>query len=269
MMYGCKLSKVDIRDYQISGKTTTNLPNTYEVPKLPNVKNQKSVNSCVAHATSSILEYYDMKDNSSHELSTNFIYGIQNKICGHDGEGMYLRDACKIVQEYGDPLEIECKGNTEVPEAWSIAETAFNTESVMKSANYFKIQSYFSCNSKDAIKNAIYKYGPVLGCVRWYHKYKTDKNGLLIPNMMGDAGYHAIMIYGWNEIGFLCQNSWGKSWGKDGRFILPYNVPVEEARALIDSSLDIDSSDIIIPKRGTLLDIIYKIINWILNRFHR
>src|SRR5213075_629768 len=35
-------------------------------------------------------------------------------------------------------------------------------------------------------------------------------------------GGHAFALVGYNEIGFLVQNSWGTTWGKDGFATLPY-----------------------------------------------
>lgn len=264
---GCNLSPTDVRDYKIACTSKEVLPSSYQIPNLPKVKNQKNVNSCVAHVTSSILEYYDSKDGHSNNLSTNFIYGIQNKICGHDGAGMYLRDACKIAKEYGDMLEADCKGNDEVPDSWSIAEQALAYPGCKDIAYWFHIDSYYSCNDNNAIKKAIYKYGPVLGAIKWYDSFKPNSNGVLKGEQTGSYGYHAIMIYGWNETGFLCQNSWGTAWGKNGRFTLPYSIPVAEAKALIDSDVDIDSKDVKMPKTNKVLKILYIIFNEIINFF--
>ena len=119
------LEKIDLRDHSIN----KNVAAAEEYPEefaldisYMKIKNQGQVNSCVAHAMSTILEYHTKGEA---DLSTNFIYGIQNKLCGHDGEGMYLNDALKIAKEYGDMLEDDCDGNTEVPKCWEIAEAAF------------------------------------------------------------------------------------------------------------------------------------------------
>jgi hypothetical protein len=52
----------------------------------------------VAHATSSILEYFNYKEiQDSRQLSTDFIYGMQGIKFNRLEKGMYLRDACKIA----------------------------------------------------------------------------------------------------------------------------------------------------------------------------
>jgi len=94
--YGCLPAKFDIRDYKLCSAKNPMVvyPSEFQLKNLPKVKNQGMVNSCCAHATSSILEYYA---HNIYKLSTNFIYGIQKKVCNQNQMGMYLVDACKIV----------------------------------------------------------------------------------------------------------------------------------------------------------------------------
>lgn len=267
MTYGCKPPKIDIRDYKLPKVGVLSLPSTYICSsKLPVVKDQGYVNSCVAHAISSILEYHDKTDV---RLSTNFIYGIQKKLFGHADEGMYLNDACKIVNQYGDMLLTDCDGNDEVPEAHKIAENAFISDDKLNSAKEFRITSYYNCNSISDTKRAIYKHGPVLGSVKWYNNFKINEDGELTGTLIGDYGYHAILVYGWNEKGFLCQNSWGINWGNKGRFLLPYYIGLAEAKGLIDWTHSDSTEELIKPKRNSFLDIIYKLVNILLNLFKK
>jgi C1A family cysteine protease len=226
------------------------------------VKNQKSVGSCVAHAMSTILEYHS---NNRNTLSTNFIYGIRKRLYGQEGKGMYLRDACKIVTNYGDPIEEHCPGNTEVPDVYDIASEAMDNEDIMKCAADFRTKSYYKCNNNEEIKYALVNYGPVLICIKWYQDYKV-KNGVLTGGLVDKESYHALVIYGYNEQGFLCQNSWGRLWGNGGRFILPYETKIYEARGLIDLENDTYVSP---SKLNKFFDKLYKIFNWIINLFTR
>lgn len=262
---GCYLSPVDLRDYKLSCSSKDVIPDEYKLDNLPSVKNQGLVSSCVAHATASILEYYELNNGRNNKLSTNFIYGIQKYEFEREDSGMFLRDACKIVSKYGDMLKSDCPGNNEVPKCWDKAEQALKDETKKKNAECFIIKSYFTCNSKDAVKKAIMTYGPVLGSVKWYDSYTPNLNGVLSTKKKGSAGGHAFMIYGWNKEGFLCQNSWGTLWGKRGRFILPYEIPLKEARCFVDAT----DTDIIIPKRSSILDFFYKIFNKLLNFFRK
>ena len=261
---GCLPPSADVRDYTLArSAASSKLPTAYTTQFTPRVKNQGGVNSCVAHATSSILEYHETNDGGDVKLSTNFIYGIQKQISGYAGQGMYFRDACKIANKYGDMLESDCPGNDEVPAAHSIAEEAVKDSHKIEVASYYKISSYVRLTNNNNIKYAIMNYGPVLASVKWYNTFKCDKDGVLQGEQKGDAGHHAIMLYGWNETGFLAQNSWGTNWGKKGRFILPYEIPVAEAWQFIDA----ENNDVVKPKRTPFLDIVYKIVNIFVNLF--
>lgn len=261
---GCKSPKKDLRDYKVAASVKEyDFPNEFMLENLPKVKNQKNVSSCVAHSLSSILEYHD---NSVHKLSTNFIYGIQNKLFNRDDEGMYISEACKIAKDYGDMLETDCPGNNEVPDCYKIAENAFdNTEKLERSKAHI-IESYFNCSTVNDIKYALQTYGPVLASIKWMGNWNFKKDGTLMETSNNEEplGYHAIIIVGWNENGFICQNSWGKSFGNAGRFILPYKIKIEEAKGIKDSP--VTDENIVVPKRNAFLDFIYKILNWILNK---
>ena len=112
---GALKPKADIRDYRIAA-TTTEYPESYLCENLPPVKNQRNVSSCVAHATAAILEVFNKTETGKFvPLSTNFIYGMQGIAFGKLTSGMYLRDACKIVKEYGNATEASIGGNTEQP----------------------------------------------------------------------------------------------------------------------------------------------------------
>lgn len=266
MSFGCLFPKIDLRDYKMKACAAADLPEEYRCDEYDSrIKDQKSVSSCVAHALSTILEHHA---NNDYPLSTNFIYGIQNKEMGRTNKGMYLGDACHIVHKYGDMLEQDCEGNNEVPKCHSIAEKALEDTEKTSRAYNFRIKAYFNCKGEAAIKQALYEYGPVLISIRWYKGCYVDmEDKKLKYNPYSSYNLHAIVVYGWNKDGFLCQNSWGINWGKKGRFILPYDYKIEEAKGIIDEQNEINLDLIVIPKRNKFLDIIYKIINWVINLF--
>lgn len=262
---GCLPPKTDIRDFQFKASVidTSNLPDTFCLEKKAKVKNQRSISSCVAHASSTILEYHN---GGNVELSTNFIYGIHHKLYGTNGPGMYLRDACKIMNNLGDPEEIYCQGNTEVTKVYEIAEKAYNDSKVMEFAEKHKIKSYAKVSTDDEIKYAIYNHGPVLACVKWYDGSKL-KNNILTVDKTHSFGYHAIVLLGWNEVGFIAQNSWGKSYGDNGYFILPYNHGIAEAYSIISD--DNTEDDLQYKKINKFIDLFYKLVNLIINLFRK
>jgi C1A family cysteine protease len=180
---------------------------------------------------------------------------------GRYESGMYLRDACKIVKEYGDPKEKTIKGNTEQPKcAKELAPQL--TDEVYSEAKIYRVLSYANCSGEQNLKHALLHYGPVLGSIKWYFKYSL-KDKQIIFDKTADHGYHAIVVYGWNEKGWLCQNSWGEKWNGDGKFIYPYGEEFAELWSFVDAT----NGDIITPKNNQWLNIFYKAFNFIINSF--
>ena len=113
--FGALKPKVDKRDYLVAAGASE-LPTTFAHADLSPVKNQRSVSSCVAHATAVILEMLNKTETGKFiPMSTDFIYGMQGIEFNRLDKGMYLRDACKIVEKYGDAPEELVNGNTEQP----------------------------------------------------------------------------------------------------------------------------------------------------------
>ena len=258
---GALKPKADVRDYKIAA-AAAEYPETYLCENLPPVKNQRSVSSCVAHATSTVLETFNKTETGHYiPLSTNFIYGMQGVAFGRLEGGMYLRDACKIVKEYGDATETAIGGNTEQPKCTEWLKDKLTDEIYTEAKNY-RVQSYARCSTINDIKHALVNYGPVLASIKWYNKCKF--NGKVIEfDKNSDYGYHAIMICGWDENGWIRQNSWGRTWNGDGKFVYPYTEKLTEAWSFVDATND----DVVVPLRNSWLDLIYKLINSFINLF--
>lgn len=270
--FGCKLSQVDLRDYTLNKFCTLseNLPEEFEVEMSHKIKNQETVSSCTSHALSTILEYHD---HNIKTLSTNFLYGLQRYVYGEAGPGEKIRVALGIANKYGDPDKSLCDGNTEVDAVYRIAEASLENKEVVDDAYRHRIKSYVKLTSNRDIKFALMNYGPVIASVKWYSSYHFNKaTSFVEPDKSSNFGYHAIVIYGWNSEGWLCQNSWGPYWGNRGLFKLKYDYGIVEAYSVVDD--DEFSSlypEIIIPVRGkdwleNILKFINKIINWVLGR---
>lgn len=260
-IFGAKPPKTDLRDYKVKAGAIS--VESFELDGLPQVKNQHFVSSCVAHSASSILEWLNNREiNEYRELSTGFIYGMQGVEFDRLGEGMYLRDACKIIQKYGDCLVETIPYNIEMPKCYNRLKDDLS-EDVYNESMICRVESYARCDTDKDVKHALMQYSPVLMAVEWYSDCKVCKDGTIDFDITSDVGYHAVMAYGFNEKGWLCQNSWGKSWGDGGRFILPYEHGFIEAWSFVDA----ENSDIYRPKRNAILDVIYKILNYAINLF--
>lgn len=257
-IFGVKAPKTDLRDYKVSATDVE--ATSFNLGNLPPVKNQGSVSSCAAHSSSSVLEWFNTKETGEYrELSTGFIYAMQGVEFGRMDSGMYLRDVCKIIQRYGDCLKETIPYNVEMPGCYERLVKDLNDD-VYDEAAICRVDSYAKCTSEKDVKYAIMKYGPVLMSVKWYKKYSV-KNGVLTFDTNAKNGYHAIMVYGFDERGWLCQNSWGRLWGDKGRFVLPYEYGFREAWSFVDAK----NSDIHKPRRSTLFDFFYRVFNFFAN----
>lgn len=248
-----------MRDYKLATTSTeTDLPEEFKLEYLPEIKNQGPVNSCVAHVSASIEEYFEKKQcNADKKLSVGFIYGTRYN---YTGEGMYLRDALKTLSDKGICTYERFPYNREVPEIFDLIEEANISE---KDTSHCRITEYFRLYSNDEIKKSLMKYGPVMMSVAWYKDNKVSDGKLIQGTNL--SGYHCLYLYGWNKDGFLFMNSWGKDWANKGTCVLPYSYKIVEAYGIRDENISPDNEDIIYPKRNKFLDVCYKIINSIVN----
>ena len=76
--------------------------------------------------------------------------------------------------------------------------------------------------SDDAIKTAIYLYGPVAAGVYAESTFDSYRSGILDSTSSASYANHAIIIVGWGTLNgrtyWICKNSWGTSWGESGWF---------------------------------------------------
>lgn len=79
------------------------------------------------------------------------------------------------------------------------------------------IRNYALVHTEQSLKTAIYLNGP---CVAGLPVRDSESSRFWIGDKI--EGYHAVSIIGWNNNGFILQNSWGSSWGNYGKAVLPY-----------------------------------------------
>ena len=199
VMTGALLSPVDERDYPIcmayEDSEDIEIPESFTTSFQP--PQAKQINgSCVAHTIANIMEVMYHNMTSKHEdFSIGFVYG-NRKANEYDGEGMYVRTACKnlcndgnikaeLFENYGSaPSIIECvKEFKEQFPDW-------------KEFTYIPAH-YVRTNVTNEVKKFIMKYNiPVMACVDTQQFYFG-------------SGMHAMALYGWEGNTAIMQNSWG------------------------------------------------------------
>lgn len=239
MTFGTEPSKIDCRDFRLSNVKKAKLPLEY-LPnrKLPNIKNQYYTSSCVPHAISSILEW---NNHSKVPLSTQWIYACKKLLNDSNADvGMSVKQGCAVAVKYGDVRAAICPGNDEYPKCYEKSKELLQSESTLKSAYKNHAEYYIKLSSEKEIKYAVTKELLPILCLKWFSDFKYDSDGKLTTSYSGKMSYHAVFVYGYNAQGFLCQNSWGKEFGVDGRFIIPFSVA---KKLLVDSYALIDCTE--------------------------
>lgn len=224
--YGCIPSPYDDRDYttETIAFSSTAIPSSYLFVRM-DVLDQGSINSCVAHACATAFGYGELSNGKSnaHDMSRGFIYA-NRKDSDHQGEGMIIRQALKQLNKCGDCEQKDFSWNETYPKVKTRLEA--NKEVYLDKAQSYKILNYFRCYSEEEIKLTVLNNGAVIITMPLYSSFSAecpmpDKDDTL-------NGYHAMCIVGWDETGWIIQNSWSKVWGNKGFLHVPYEYPISE-----------------------------------------
>lgn len=189
------------RDYdikQILTVTADELPETYILPELPDVLDQGETMMCVAHSIAESMQISFLKQTGVKlDFSVLMIYGMW-RAENDTSHGMYVNTALQKGREIGTVERRYAPGIMDVPgvikEAKAYAEGDFERYRV---GSYYRIGK--NASFTDNVKRALYQFGlPLLVVVK-----QSSTN-------------HAEVIVGWDENGFILQDSYGKERHKDG-----------------------------------------------------
>lgn len=247
-------SSYDIRDYKLAVTKEVKLPDSFELQTV-RVKNQEDVGSCVAFTLSEVVEYFNLiQEHKYVTMSTGYLYG--NREALEEKPGYSVRVGLKMVQKYGLPPYKMFPYNEEIPKAVELYNNRDKSIDTIAYSN--RISTYFRIYDEKEIKYSLYTNGPVACALYWPDGVTVNTDGILnFPEEKTKDG-HCILIYGWNDKGWLIQNSWGNSWGNKGRAILPYNIPVREFWGITDTIVNTT-------KKKKINNTFAKIFNFIVN----
>lgn len=236
---GCKKDPYDARDHIFMPTAATTYPTAFKLEEVP-IKNQKTINSCVAHACATIKEIQEFYETGiKKQFSVGWIYGYRLP-SQYKGEGMYPKEAMSMLMNYGDVLKEDFPENFEYNNIQSLV--ASRKASCLSKSKQFKLKSYSRVTGSTSVKSALYTYhSPVMIVIDVYNNfYEVDGSGV-VPYKSGECiGSHAMVIVGWTKIGsseyYIVQNSWGPEWGDCGYcYIKPTNTIISDLYASIDN----------------------------------
>lgn len=224
-LFHWKREPVDPRD-KIYKPTAIILPKTVDLrPYCSPIEDQGQLGSCTGNAIAGLIECLDRKAGKVIDVSRLFIYYEERALEGTitQDSGAYIRDGIKVVNKKGAPLESIWPYNVNRfavrPNAAAYADGLKRT-----AGTYEKVQNFAG------VKNALARGFPVvIGFDVYDSFYNIGSNGIMTyPNVNTEQllGGHAVALVGYddNKNAFIARNSWGRSWGLQGYFYMPYRV---------------------------------------------
>lgn len=212
MYYGCKPSKLDGTEIIVDEVLDTmDIPNEYNyISYLPDAYDQGSRPTCVPHAISAFVDWYNGVNGIDKDMSIDWIYDCrENK----DADGMTLKEALKYIKKVGYTSKQDYKDirKGESPEL-------------------DQINMYGMLRSIFAMQRSLLINGPFILALPVYDSSRSD-----FWNGSNFEGGHAVACVGYDEQGLIIRNSWGPLWGSGGYCTLPYSQlgKMYEAWALI------------------------------------
>lgn len=212
----------DQRDH-IAASATKRLPKKVDLrEKCRGVKNQGTLGSCTGHAIGS---YVDFLNPNEPQASRLFIYYNERLLEGtvHEDAGAQIRTGIKAVAKFGS-----CK---ESLHPYKIDQfTKAPNGKAYDAAVENKITSYARVRNLEQLRTSLAEGFPVVFGMALYSSFESEevaRTGKVPMPHIGEEclGGHAVLAVGYDDRTkrVLVRNSWGRNWGDNGYFTMPYD----------------------------------------------
>ena len=235
----------DQRDYmfslQIPEKLPKRLPSQKDLrDQCSTIFDQGKIGSCTGNALAGAIEFLELlqlndsiddvgqseifSPQNFEPVSRLFIYYNERFLEGHvkQDAGATLRDGIKALVQWG--VCPESAWNYEISNLY-----AKPSARCYKEAKSHSISNYFRLETLTDMRQCLANGFPFTLGFMVYESFESPqiaKTGIMpMPSLQERAvGGHAVLVVGYNDRSkhLIVRNSWGKKWGQDGYFMMPY-----------------------------------------------
>lgn len=239
------LSPPDERDFPITKLTLVKAtyPDDFLIPYKHDTKNQVEYPLCVSFSLSYCRETLEEKQTGEYTELSPFFVDNNRYDTDYQGEGWHPREALNHLLKEGICSRKVFPYEGTYPALKSEIQT--NSKVYLKDAYPRRISAYARLHGDDQIRSALMQLGPVTAIIRITPEfYNITKSNPIMPmysNLQQLLGYHEITIFGWTKkfgsLHYIALNSWGREWGEDGWFYIPFALELDEAWSITDNVL--------------------------------
>ena len=224
---GWKRDLPDARDYKFKVTAPITLPEKVDLrDKCPEIYDQGSLGSCTANSMGAVFQFEQMKQEIENFMPSRlFIYYNTREIEGtiRSDAGATLRNTIKTMADKGVCPE----------KMWNYSKCFKKkpTEDCYVEGAKHQVLEYLRVeHNLYYIRECLAQGHPISFGMMLYESFMSDlvtNTGVVpMPDLSRESaiGGHAVMLVGYDDIQrhFIVRNSWGKSWGVNGYFYLPY-----------------------------------------------
>ncbi|MFK7816452.1 MAG: C1 family peptidase [Gammaproteobacteria bacterium] len=186
------------------------------------ILDQKSEGACTGFALAAAINFTYQKMEEPTRVSARMLYEMakrNDEWPGEEYDGSSLRGVIEGWKNMGVCRDEDWK--------YSIRNKGDLTIARAKQARNQTIGSYYRLKpSKTDFHSALNETGVIIASANVHKGWDKPRDGLIKKHATTNGG-HAFAIIGYNDQGFWVQNSWGKSWGKNGLALWTYEDWIE------------------------------------------